>query len=380
MSIDLEGMVRPSYDGRSISQLVRAAGAAIGGVPHELGLPAAPRYVLVLVDGLGRDLLARNADCAPYLSSLLDGSITCGVPSTTVTSLTSLGTGLPPGKHGVVGYTTRIPGTRGVLNALKWKDGVNPLEWQPHPTELQRLAAEGVAVTVVNHARFEGTGLTVCSQRGVPYRGVGSVWERLEAVVDAAESGERSLVYTYESTLDHIGHEHGCESQAWRDRLRVVDADLRQLRESLPDDAALVVTADHGMLDLPDDGRFDVESVPELLDDVIVFAGEARFRHLYVRTGRTADVAQRWRSFCGDRALVVSRDEAEELGWFGPIDDLVRPRIGDVLVASLGTFGVFSSRWFAVEMKMTGFHGSLTTTEMTVPLLVDPPAARSLAR
>ena len=132
---DLDGMVRPSYEGRSISQLVRSAGAAIGGLPNDIGLPSAPRYVVVLVDGLGADLLADNADCAPYLSGLLGESITCGVPSTTVTSLTSLGTGLPPGRHGVVGYTSRIPGTRGVLNALKWNDGVDPMEWQPHPTD-----------------------------------------------------------------------------------------------------------------------------------------------------------------------------------------------------------------------------------------------------
>lgn len=373
MELDQQGMVRPSYDGRNISQLIRSAGAAIDAKPNDLGLPPAPRYVVVLVDGLGRDLLADNADCAPYLSGMLDGSITCGVPSTTVTSLTSLGTGLPPGSHGVVGYTSRIPGTSRVLNALKWNDGVDPLEWQPHPTVLQGLASQGVAVTVVNNARFEGTGLTVCSQRGVPYRGVGSVWERLEAVVDASEAGARSLVYTYESTLDHIGHERGSRSRAWRDRLRAVDADLRQLREALPADAALVVTADHGMVDLPAEDRFDVESASELLDDVVVFAGEARFRHLYVRPGSADDVAARWRDRCGDRALVVGRDEAERDGWFGTVDPVVRPRIGDVLVASNGTFGVFSSRWFAVEMKMTGFHGSLTATEMTVPLLVDAP-------
>lgn len=367
-------LVRPSYEGRSISQIVGNAGAAIAGRQNDLELPAASRYVLMLVDGLGRDLLVEHADCAPYLSSLLNGYVTCGVPSTTVTSLTSLGTGLPPGKHGVVGYTSRIPGTRRVLNALKWNDHVDPLEWQPYPTAMAALADDGVAVTVVNHARFEGTGLTVCSQRGVPYRGVDSVWERLEAAVDAVQAGERSFVYTYESTLDHIGHEYGCESREWRDRLRVVDSEIRQLREALPADTGLIVTADHGMLDLPAAGRFDVHDVPELLDDVVLMAGEARFRHLYVRGSDAEKVAEQWQAYCGDRAFVTTRDDAERAGWFGPIDDEVRPRIGDVLVASAGTFGVFSSRWFGVEMGMTGFHGSLTPAEMTVPLLIDPPS------
>lgn len=361
----------PPYGDRSLAELVRSAGAATAGRPNPLGLPDLPRYVVVLVDGLGYDLLADNLDCAPYLASLLDGTLTCGLPSTTVTSLTSLGTGLTPGEHGVIGYTCRIPGTTRTLNALKWSDDVDPLEWQPRPTVLETIAADGAAVTVVNNARFEGTGLTLCSQRGVPYQGVSNTWERLDATIDAAESAPRSLVYTYESTLDHVGHQHGSTSQKWRESLRVVDADLQRLREAMPRDAALVVTADHGMVDLPLGGRFDVENHRELLDDVLVFAGEARFRQLYVRTGATEEVAQRWRDACGDRAIVITRDEAERRGWFGPVDDRVRPRIGDVLVASLDDFAVFSSRWFGVEMKMVGFHGSLTATEMTVPLLVD---------
>ena len=370
---DRGSVVVPEYDGRCLNQLIRSAGAATAGHVNPLELPAVPRYVVVLIDGLGHDLLADNADCAPYLSSMRESTLTCGLPSTTVTSLTSLGTGLAPGTHGVVGYTSRIPGTTRTLNALKWSDDVDPLEWQPHPTVLESIAADGTAATVVNSAKFEGTGLTLCSQRGVPYHGVANVWERLDATVEAAEVAPRSLVYTYESTLDHIGHKYGCTSAKWRERLREVDADLRQLREAMPPDAALVVTADHGMVDLPFEDRFDVENARELLDDVLVFAGEARFRQIYTRTGATDEVARRWREFCGERAVVVTRDEAEQRGWFGPIDDRVRPRIGDVLVASLGEFAVFSSRWFGVELKMVGFHGSLTATEMTVPLLVDAP-------
>lgn len=369
--VDPGDAVLPTYEGRSLSQLMRAAGSAIGGHENALDLPAAPRYVVVLVDGLGSDLLARNADRAPYLASLRDSTLTCGLPSTTATSLTSLGTGLAPGQHGVVGYTSRIPGTHQTLNALKWNADVDPLMWQPHHTELERIAAGDVDVTVVNNARFEGTGLTVCSQRGVPYHGVDSVWQRLDATVEASEAGRRSLVYTYESTLDHIGHEYGSSSAKWRERLAGVDTELQRLSDALPDDAVLVVTADHGMVDLPADGRFDVEAEAGLLDDVSVFAGEARFRHLYVRPGAADDVAARWRESCGDRAVVATGDEAVRDGWFGPVDDAVRPRIGDVVVASLGDFAVFSSRRFGVEMKMAGFHGSLTATEMTVPLLVD---------
>ena len=367
-------IVSPSYGGDSLEMIFPSI-ASVMGLPDRvnvLGLPEAKRYVVVLVDGLGDDLLTRHADAAPYLSSpLMRRALTCGVPSTTATSLTSLGTGLPMGEHGVVGYTSRVPGTDTRLNVLLWDQDVDPLVWQPHATVLEEMQAHGVAASVVNTAKFEHSGLTRCSQRGVPFYGVDSLWERLEAVLDACEVGERSVVYTYESSLDHAGHVHGCTSSQWRDCLTKIDGELRDLRDELPADVALVVTADHGMVDVPREDRFDMDAVPGLRDDIRVVAGEARFRHLHTRSGAAEEVAARWTAELGGRALVRTREEAESAGWFGAVSDLARPRIGDVVVAALNDFAVFSSVEFALEMKIAGFHGSLTPAEMRIPLFID---------
>lgn len=368
----------PDYGGQSLSQVLISVGAASGAPAWDnvLGLPPAPRYVVFLVDGLGLRLLQKYRDQAPYLSSLLDGSATettCGLPSTTATSLTSIGTGAAPGRHGVVGYTSRIPGTQRLINALKWDDEVPPLQWQPHRTVFERLHDAGVTASVVNDAAFEHSGLTLCSQRGVPYHGLDSVWQRLDVLVDVCESAPRSVTYGYESRLDHTGHESGCDSERWRERLSAIDTELAQIRDALPDDAALLVTADHGMVDLPPQNRFEVDDVPALVEDVVLIGGEARFRHVYTRSGAADDVADRWQEVCGHRAVILTREAAEAAQWFGPVDDAVRPRIGDVVVAALDDFAVFSTRQFPVEHKMVGFHGSITDEEMLVPMLVDPP-------
>lgn len=369
-------VVLPEYGRRSLCELLPGVARALGlpGFTDILGLPPARRYVVVLVDGLGWHLLAEHRGTAPYLASLLDerAPLTCGIPSTTVTSLTSLGTGLTPGEHGVVGYTSRIPGTDRLLNALKWSADVDPLAWQPRPTVFERMSATGAAVTAVNQTSFEGTGLTVCSQRGAAYYGADSPWERLSVVAEVAKA-HRSLTYAYESTLDHHGHAVGCTSPDWLARLADVDTDLLRLRAALPPDAVMVVTADHGMVDLAPDGRLDVDDCPGLLDDVVLLGGEARFRHLYCRAGAAEEVARRWRERLGGHAIVMLRDDAEAAGWFGPVAAAVRPRVGDVLVAALGTFATFSRRLFPVEGRMVGFHGSLTAEEMLVPLLVDAP-------
>jgi hypothetical protein len=354
--------------------VVPSALAALGvdGWSNVLGLPPARSYVVLLVDGLGWHLLRKHASSAPYLSSLADRGrfITTGVPSTTATSLTCLGTGLPPGAHGVVGFTSRIPGTNRLLDALRWDARVNPLEWQRHPTAFERAAQAGVAVSVVSKRRFEGSGLTVAGQRGATYLGADLTGERVATTARAA-TVTGSVTYVYDSDLDTTGHRHGCESDAWRYQLATVDGLARTLRAALPSDAALVVVADHGMVDVAPGRRVDVDLEPELVAGLTLIGGEARFRHLYCEPDAVGDVATRWRERLGDEAVVKTQDSAIESGWFGAVDAAVRPRLGDVMVACVGDVAVVSTQRFAHETTLIGLHGSVTADEMLVPLLVD---------
>lgn len=370
-----EPPVAPAYGTASLTDLVPSATVVLGGSAdgNVLDLPRARRLVLLLVDGLGQRQLARNAADAPYLCSLPQRTLTCGVPSTTATSLTSLGVGLPPGEHGVVGYTSRIPGTDRLLNALRWDGSVDAAEWQPHPTALGAAARAGVATSVINKRAFEGTGLTVASQRGAEFVPADSAGERLAAAARTSSADTPSLVYVYDSDLDATGHSKGCRSEAWRHQLATVDAFARRLREVIPDDAALLVTADHGMVDVAAADRIDVDTEPGLMDGVTLLGGEARFRHLYCRSGAVDDVAARWRARLGDQAVVLTREEAIAAGWFGAVRRAVEPRLGDVVVACLAPIAVMSSERFPHEAVLVGLHGSLTAEEMYVPLLIDVP-------
>jgi hypothetical protein len=292
-----------------------------------------------------------------------------GVPSTTATSLTSLGTGLVPGRHGVVGFTTRIPGTDDLLNALFWNKGVDPEKWQPHPTYFARLQSAGVQVTVVNKREFAGSGLTSVSSRGVDYVGADRMGERLVAAQAASETYP-SLVYLYDADLDWTGHRYGVDSPQWRAQLTAIDLAAEQLRDGLDASTRLLVVADHGMVDATPESRFDVDEAPELREGLAVFGGEARFRHIYCRYGAVADVHAAWLELAGDRAVVLTRDEALARGWFGQVDSEVLPRIGDVVAAAQSNHVLLSTVDFAYEARLIGMHGSLTPVEMLVPVLV----------
>jgi len=365
--------VLPAYGCTSLAELLPSVAARCGtpGCTDLLDLPPAGSWVVLLIDGLGAQLLDRHAADAPFLASLRGRPLlTSGVPSTTATSITTLGTGLPPGRHGVVGYTSRIPGTLSLLNALTWSGPVDPIDWQPHPTVFEVMGAAGKVATVVSRASFLGSGLTSVSQRGAVYVGAESPWERIEYAAEAAKN-PASLTYTYEPRLDHTGHEQGCRSASWLSALRRVDDEAQALRDALPAGTGLAITGDHGMVDVTDVDHIDADTVPDLRDGVVLLGGEARFRHLWTVAGAADDVAATWRATCGDRAWVLTRPEAEAAGWFGPVDAAVRPRIGEVLVAARGTSAITASGQFPREARMRGFHGSLSAAEMQVPLLVD---------
>jgi hypothetical protein len=366
----------PAYGARSLGDVVPAVGAAlgvpVGTAPSRLVLPDAPAYVVFLVDGLGDRLLRRYAHAAPYLSALQAGQQpgTAGVPSTTATSLTSLGTGLTPGGHGLVGFTARVPGTEQLLNHLLWDQDVDPLQWQPHTTAFSALKASGATVTVVNKRAFDGTGLTVAAHRGAAFVGADKVGERIAAAV-AASRVAPSLTYLYDGDLDWTGHKWGVASSQWLMQLSMVDAEAEQLREALPPEVRLLVVADHGMVDSPAEERTDVDAHPELRDGLALLGGEARFRHLYCRNGAVADLVATWSERLGDRAEVMTRDAAVARGWFGPVDAAVLPRLGDVIVACRDDHAVVSTTDFPYENQLVGLHGSLTPDEMLIPLLVD---------
>lgn len=371
----MSDFVAPAYGTRSLSDVIPAVGAAIGapvpGGQTDLSLPAAPSYVVLLIDGLGWEQLARYAHAAPFLADLMGEQEpgTATVPSTTATSLTSLGTGLSPGSHGVVGFTSRIPGTEKLLNALFWDRSVDPVQWQPHTTAFERLGKAGAQVTVVNKRDFAGSGLTVAAHRGGAFVPADRVGERIAACVAASSVGP-SLTYAYEGDLDWTGHRYGVASTQWLQQLAAVDAQTEQLRESLPAQVRLLVVSDHGMVDSSPEARVDVDQHPQMREGVVLLGGEARFRHVYCRRGAVTDVIGAWEAVLGDRALVLSREDALARGWFGPVSASVTPRIGDVVMAARGDLGVMSSVDFSYEMTLVGLHGSLTSAEMLVPLLV----------
>ena len=179
-------------------------------------------------------------------------------------------------------------------------------------------------------------------------------------------------MYVYYGDLDATGHHRGCQSPAWRLQLEHVDLLARQLSDRLPPGAAMYVTADHGMVDVPGHLRYDADAEPDLRAGVDLLGGEGRARHVYTVPGAAADVLAAWREILGEDFWVYPRDEAVAAGWFGPVADAVLPRIGDVLAAARGAGAVVASAAEPAESALVGMHGSMTPAEQLIPLLTVP--------
>ena len=171
--------------------------------------------------------------------------------------------------------------------------------------------------------------------------------------------------------LDAAGHVHGVASQQWHDELIAVDNAVRVLAEQLPEGTLLVATGDHGMVDLRPPERMDLADYPELARGVSLLAGEARARYIRTGPGAVDDVLSAWRAILGDRMWIWSRDEAIATGIFGPrVTDKARERIGDVIAAAFDRVGVVQRDVDPAQARLNGHHGSLTTAEQLVPLLL----------
>jgi hypothetical protein len=363
----------PNYGEGTLSDLATSllSSLGVGDEPNPLDLPATRRACLVIVDGLGWELLRDHPAAAPFLSELtLTGrALTAGFPATTVTSLSSLGTGLPPGQHGMLGYQVAVPGTGRLLNGLRWDDRVDPLSWQPSPSIYQRATAAGIDAYRVAARGLEKTGFSVAAMRGANYRAADSLGALVAQAAGALAESERSLVTVYHAELDGTGHGFGAQSEAWFYQLAHVDKLAEQLAAALPANTTMHVTADHGMVDAPADERIDVDTTPALREGVALLGGEPRARHVYAKPGAADDVLATWREVLGERAWVSSRREAIDAGWFGPVDPRFTDRIGDVVAAPAGPWAIVATKAERLESSLIGMHGSLTPGDQFVPLL-----------
>ena len=352
------------------------ASLSLDGAQDFLGMGESPggRELLFLIDGLGADAIEKYGEFAPAISRLHNfGKIQTSFPSTTATSLATLTTGELPGVHGMLGYTVQVPRSGGrILNALKWDERVDPINWQSVPTLFEKGTEAGISVSHVAAKRYENSGFTRAVFRGAQYLGANVATDMI-AQTKAALKQTPSFVYLYLNDLDVAGHSDGVGSEKWIAALSMIDAMYASLVKELPSKTRIWLTADHGMVSATKKIIIGLDN--PLAEGISVIAGEPRARHLYLDPSRDSkaardEVAMQWREFLKEDAQVFTREEAIEAQLFGSqISQESFDRMGEVIAIAQGGVVLIEQSREGKEGAMVGHHGGNSEIESQVPLL-----------
>jgi hypothetical protein len=304
-------------------------------------------------------------------SSIIDGVF----PATTAAGIATLTTGTPPGQHGLVGYQVLDRARDRVVNQLTgWDDGMQPASWQRARTVFDRAADENLPSFAIGPKRFVDSGFTHAVLRGAQYVAADKMADRFTAARSILNDNPTALIYLYVAELDVAAHAYGWESDRWLAVLENLDSEVSRFAETLRSDEGLLLTADHGVIDVPSTRHVLFDTEPALVAGVRHVAGDPRCVQLYLEPAQsavTADtLADAWRQSESDRAWVYTRAEAVAAGLYGRVADEVLPRIGDVIVAARKAIAYYDSRPANQKARgMIGQHGSLTDEEVRVPLI-----------
>ncbi|MEV5652797.1 nucleotide pyrophosphatase/phosphodiesterase family protein [Nocardia sp. NPDC052254] len=370
----------------TLADVLPAVAASFGmAVDNSLDLVTGRDVVVLLIDGLGAELLTRHREVAPTLAGHVATNVNAGFPATTAAGIASLALGAPCATHGIIGYSFAVPDPGGMrlLNALRWRldSATGPDARTEYPPEtvqrgtsrLQDLAAHGVDVHYVVPEYQRRSGLTRAAFRATgilhPAADLDQVCSGIRTVANHSGPGRR-FAYAYFPDLDAAGHLYGPGSPQWQDVLAAVDAGIADLLTDLPSTCTLLVTGDHGMIRA--DTVIDLDSRPALRRDVRLIGGEARVRHVYLeRPEGAADVAAVWTGELSGHAQVAGREQVLDEQWFGPAPGPeIRGRIGDLVVVAQGHSVLVCPDREPMESAMIGHHGARTADEQLVPLIV----------
>ena len=340
--------------------------------------------VLVLADGFGMNFV-ETLDADAFIPNHLATEMRTVFPSTTPIVLTSLATGQWPSSHSVIGWFVRlrqIDAVSTIIIHIRTQDkrplsklGVNVADAYPVPSRIGKarrdvlhLMPKEITGSVYSNY-WSGGARQVGYDVRSPHLAVQTAIKRI------ATAGAPTCVYLYLPHVDHSAHVIGASHPDTLTTARQVDALLGSLAAALPDNARLVMTADHGHLDAPRDRTYAIDA-----DDEIIRLCESMptgdHRAVYVNVAaENMDAFRRLiHQRFGDDFLVLTAQEVEDAGLFGPESpsEETRRRMGSALVLSTGD-AVLDYRAALGEKELhplASHHGGLTPAEMRIPLVV----------
>ena len=368
-----------------LSDVFASSLGAITGQNNSFGFKNVDKALVIVVDGLGSNNLNAAGGHARFLNR---GETTkvktfCGFPSTTATSLTSFGTGMSAGEHGIVGYKVLDPDSGAPVNQLTgWSEQIDPLIWQPSETIAERARRSGVQSYAIGPREYSESGFTKLTMRGATYLPAGTILERLEVALSLLSEVGQKLIYLYIPELDQRAHAFGVNSLQWLSALEELDSDIEHFAGRLANNSfknvGVALTADHGVIDIPADKHFFLDQIE--IPEIRYVAGEPRINFVYLESGLDAATIDEIASSLnvqasahsnGDGIRFATKDAVVDAGWYGNVvSEVAKSRMPDVFAIAVSRNAVYHRDFTSPRSQlMIGQHGGVDPDEIAIPLI-----------
>lgn len=362
----------PKSFGR-LSEAYLSALLALDGNPNPLSLAPKHSYVVILVDGLGVANIKAAGGHSSFLNQKLTSSksLFSGFPTTTATSLASFATGKQSGEHAFIGYRVY---DRKLLKAINLLNDLGkelaPTRYQDIETISEQALRLGKRVLTIAPGEYEGSGFTQATMPAAQYKPAKSFEERFEiASLELTKPG--TLIYLYVPELDQLAHRFGTNSQKWLNTIEELDSVIARFVQSIPKSAGAILTADHGVIDVPKTAHVYLDEY-ESMKNVVMIGGDPRVGFAYFNS--SVDLKQQRAKIeaeLGSLVDVVSIQELVETGWYQPLSSAAQNVAPDLILLPKANRVIYH-RGFAKpkSLEMIGQHGGMSKAEWEVPLLV----------
>ena len=381
----------PDYRAGSIVNLLASIIRSRGGrSPHAdlTGLPAkalsgAKKVVYLVVDGLGKEQLDRYLASRPRAAFFAEHphqTITTVFPATTAAAITTFSTGASPAEHGVLGWhlhlhdlgmvSTILPGTTRTGSPMV-RDEFDLRKYLALPLPLQSVKCrkELISWGHIPESRFSEAGVRwdkTCSCT--------TLAGLSRQIVAFAKTPGRALAYAYWPDYDSFCHEVGCDHPKTVRHLAEIDRMLAGLvRKLRGTGTALIVTADHGLVDSTPAHRISFREIPGFYDCLAVLpSGDARCAHCFVRPSKVRKFRSLVFQWLEKACLCVPGEDLLKLGAFGPgkPHPALANRVGDFVLIAKSDY-CFGSHLPGEKIEFNvANHGGMSPAEVRVPLFV----------
>ncbi len=334
---------------------------------------AGERVALIMLDGLGAELLARH-ERHPFARRLAVTPLRSQFPSTTTAHVTTVHYDLPVEAHGLYEWNILEPSLDQLICPLMFevagghrRDGLagrlDPELLAPGPTLYETLPTRSL---VVQPHYLGDSQYTRMATRGADRAVFAELTDGVRLLINAlSDRHGYSYAFLYWDRIDATGHEHGPDSPqfelAVRSALDALELSLGSGRDSAVSELTVLLCADHGQVAVSPD-RVDYlddlwPALPALLSRSRP-AGSSRDAFLHVAPGQQQVVIDGLRDRLGDRARVLP---AREL--FDDPGPRLLARLADVAVLPAPGRQTWLRSAAATERWFRGHHGGLEDRE-----------------